>query len=188
MAEDAENPFEEQPAGDRPKASLVKTGIRVGLMAAVLGVGSAGGYTLAGLLGGAKPADPNQPAASAAPAESVPLPTPAPGDDQEFEYFDFDPITVNLNDRRLARYIRATVTLAFRKADAHEALKQVQKKQKELLNWMNLYLADKTLEDVRGLKNLNQIRREMQDAFNNQLWPRSRPLIDQVLFKQFNIQ
>ena len=186
MAKDADNPFEEeQPEASKGSASFVQIGIRVGLMVVVLAIGSAAGYSLGGLLGGTAPADANQGAEPADYLEEA-LPPEIGGDD--FEYVDFEPITVNLNEKRLARYIRATMTLAIRKADASEARSAIEKKKNELRNWLTIYLSGLTLEEVRGPKSLNRIRREIQERCNEQLWPKRRPFIDQVLFKEFAIQ
>jgi len=192
MAEDGENPFEESNAeGGEAKPSIVKLGIRLGLMAAVLGIGSVAGYGLGGLLGGSAPADPN----AAGDEDSVspdvaapPLPSVGPLHDEEYEYFsEFESVTVNLNEARMARFLKVTIVLAFKKADAEEGIKQVKKKQLELQNWLNISLAKKTLEEVRG-KNHTRIQRDICDAFNEMLWPGKRPLINHVLFKQFNVQ
>jgi flagellar basal body-associated protein FliL len=107
---------------------------------------------------------------------------------EHFGYIDFEPITVNLNEPRLARYVRATVTLALKEDSEKAAAAAIEKKKPELKNYLTVYLAGCTLEDVRGPRNLNRIRREMQDALNDQLWPDGKGLIDHVLFKEFAVQ
>ena len=110
------------------------------------------------------------------------------GHDSEFEYVDFEPIVVNLNGPRLERYIRATVVLALRKADAKDAQKALESRKRELKSWLTVYFSGCAVEDVRGPRNLNRIRREIEEAFNEQLWPDAKPLISHVLFKDFAVQ
>jgi flagellar basal body-associated protein FliL len=106
----------------------------------------------------------------------------------EFGYYDFEPIIVNLDEPRLARYIRVTITLVI-KAENHEAAKAaIDRRKPELKNWLTTYFASCTLDNVRGAASLNRLRREILDAFTQQLWPDQKPLVEQVLFKEFAVQ
>jgi flagellar basal body-associated protein FliL len=106
----------------------------------------------------------------------------------EFGYYDFEPIIVNLDEPRLARYVRVTITLVI-KAENHEAAKALLEKRKpELKNWLTTYFASCTLDGVRGAASLNRLRREILDAITQQLWPNQKPLVEQVLFKEFAVQ
>jgi flagellar basal body-associated protein FliL len=106
----------------------------------------------------------------------------------EFGYYDFEPIIVNLDEPRLARYIRVTITLVI-KAENHEAAKvAIDRRKPELKNWLTTYFASCTLDNVRGSASLNRLRREILDAFTQQLWPDQKPLVEQVLFKEFAVQ
>lgn len=188
MAKEPENPFEEDGAEDSESAGGLPTKvlIRIGLMVAVLAIGSVGGYGVGSMLQQPPAADPNQAAAPPPEfAEEAQLPDIT---SEDYEYVDFEPITANLDEPRLARYIRATIILCIRSKDREVALERINKKKKELRNWLTVYLNGLTLEDVRGSKNLNRIRREIQEACNQQLWPKRRPLIDHVLFKEFAVQ
>jgi len=188
MAKDTDNPFEDANASaEAPSGAGKKLAIRVGLMVAVLGVGSAGGYTLGGLFAKGASPDPNdQPDEAGAFEEDFPA-SPA-GGDEEFQYVDFEPIIANLNLPRLERYIRATLTLAIRKKNSEVALPKIEKKKAELRSQLTGYLSGQTLEDVRGPQNLNRIRREILEKCNGLAWPKGRPLIDHVLFKEFTVQ
>jgi len=109
-------------------------------------------------------------------------------DDAMLAYHDLEPIVVNLNEPRLTRYVRATLTLATRKEDEIAARAAIEKRMPELKNWLILYLADCSLDELRGARNLNRILREIQDSFNEKLWPDSRPLIVKVDFKEWAVQ
>lgn len=105
-----------------------------------------------------------------------------------FHYFDIEPITINLDEPRLARYVRATITLAFDAKNDAEVRGQVAKCMPELKNWLAVYLAGRTLDEVRGAQSLNRVRREICDAFNEQIWPQQPPRIHHVLLKEFAVQ
>jgi flagellar basal body-associated protein FliL len=146
------------------------------------------------MLTGGSAAPPAEPAPAAAPA-AAPAPeppvkeSPAPGGEksQEYVYFDFEPIVVNLDEPRLARYVRVTITLVIR-VENHAAAKALLEKRKpELKNWLTTYFASCTLDGVRGSASLNRLRREILDAFTQQLWPNQKPLVEQVLFKEFAV-
>ncbi len=123
--------------------------------------------------------------ASGAAAETPPGATDASG---AYHYFDVEPITINLDEPRLARYVRATITLAFDAKNDAEVRAQVEKRMPELKNWLAVYLAGRTLDEVRGAQSLNRVRREICDAFNEQIWPQQPPRIHHVLLKEFAVQ
>jgi flagellar basal body-associated protein FliL len=106
----------------------------------------------------------------------------------DFRYIDLDPIIVNLNEPRLARYVRAAITITLKKENEKTAKKVIEANMPKLKNWLTLNLAGRTLEDVRGTKNLNALARDIQDAFNQQLWPDQPPRIEGILFKEFAVQ
>ncbi|RPI58247.1 MAG: flagellar basal body-associated FliL family protein [Planctomycetaceae bacterium] len=106
----------------------------------------------------------------------------------EFTYYDFGPIVVNLDERKMIRYVRVTVILSIRKENWSDAKEILEKKKPELKSWLNVYFAGCTLEDVRGPKNLNRIRQEIAESINDQLWHNSKPLVDEVLFGDIAIQ
>jgi flagellar basal body-associated protein FliL len=123
--------------------------------------------------------------AAAAPAETASKEGGAAKPD--FIYYDFETIVVNLDEPRLARYIRATITVAIKPANQEAAKAILEKHKPELKNWLTLYFSSCTLDSVRGATNLNRLRREILDAFSQQLWPDQKPLIDHVLFKEFGV-
>ena len=111
-----------------------------------------------------------------------------PDNSGEYRYYDFEPIIINLDEPRLARYVRATITLAFDVKQESEVRKQVKKRMPELKNWLAVYLAGRTLDEVRGAQSLNRVRREICEAFNEQIWPQQPPRIHHVLLKGFVVQ
>lgn len=150
------------------------------LVAAIAGGG--GGAATAFLTAPKAPEDPlSQEEAELPPSDST---SPM----YNYVYYDIDLQPVNLNVARLNRYIKASITLALREADAETAIPMLDKRRVELTNWLMTYLAGLTLEEVQGQKNIQRIQREIRDAINEQLWPDRRPRVEQVLFKEFAIQ
>ncbi len=160
-----------------------KLAIVMVLAVAIIGISAAvGGFAAHSAAAGGAPSQTpqTQPAEDLAPAEVR--------SDVQYTYYEMEPIIVNLDEPRLARYIRASIVLAV-KGDNYKAVSElVDRKKPELKSWLTVYLAGCTLEDVRGPKNLNRICREVREAFNEQLWPGSRPLIEKVLLKEFAVQ
>ena len=105
----------------------------------------------------------------------------------EFTYYDFEAVVANLDEPRLARYVRVVVTLAVKRESFSAAQALLEKKKPELRHWLTIYFSNCKLDDVRGAPNLNRIQREILDALNNQLWPNQKPLVDHVLFKEFAV-
>ena len=165
--------------GLSPKLKIV---IVLVLAVAIIGISAAVGGFMA------------RSAAAVAPAQTPqtqPAEEPAAGEtksDVQYTYFEMEPIIVNLDEPRLARYIRASIVLAVKGENFKTVSELVDKKKPELKSWLTVYLAGATLEDVRGPKNLNRICREVREAFNEQLWPSSKPLVEKVLLKEFAVQ
>ena len=187
MEDETENlETQEAPESEEPSVASGGSGsiMWLAMLVAAAVVAAAGGFVLARFLGAAvAPAQ-----AQAAQTETPPEPKSALGADGDLAYYHFEPITVNLAGDNMSRYIRATITLAIEAKHSKEATKRIETKNPELKNWMTVFLADCTLEKVRGAKALNRLRREIKDSFNEQLWPDQTPLIHDVLFKEFFIQ
>ena len=190
MAKDPENqaPEEAPQVGQQDSGKTASSGgtIRLtGQLAAVLVVALAAGFGLGRLLKGPATAQ-----ASEEPAEQpARQEEPKQSDSEEqCEFHEFETIMGNLDEPRMARYVRLTITLAINPGDSAEAKGDIDEQKPKLANWLRTYLAGCTLEDVRGPTNLNRIRREICDRFNDMIWPQQKPLIQEVLFKEFAIQ
>jgi len=165
------------------------------LCAGVAFAAGGAGYAVAVFTTGQTPLAPasaqadEQQTADAEPPTTDAVPPPKPAEDTEnYLYKDLQPITVNLDEPRLARYVHATITMAIPQQDFAVAGKRIDAETRVLRDWLTVYLTSLTLDDVRGAANLNRIRREILDAFNQELWPESKPLIRKVLFKEFAVK
>ncbi len=104
-------------------------------------------------------------------------------------YYQLEPALANLNEPGITRYIRASLMLEINTAwEQIEAEKILEEKKPILVNWLTIYLASLTLEESRGDKNLRRIQSQILNAFNEKLFPDSKPQIKHILFKEFVIQ
>ena len=103
-------------------------------------------------------------------------------------FLPFGELVVNLAEERLTRYLRVSITLQVERANEETAKQGIEKKKTILKNWLISYLSDKSLEEVRGAAGVNRARREIQDQFNNILFPDGSEIIREVLFEEFSVQ
>jgi len=103
-------------------------------------------------------------------------------------YIDFGDAVVNLDEGRLNRYLRLTLTLQVDELQKDEVETKVEAHRAVLKSWLLSYLSDKDMEQIRGAAGQNRLRREIQDHFNSVLFPDGYDRIHEVLFQEFNIQ
>jgi flagellar basal body-associated protein FliL len=103
-------------------------------------------------------------------------------------YIDFGDAVVNLDEGRLNRYLRITLTLQVDELHKDEIEDKVETNRAVLKSWLLSYLSDKDMEAIRGAAGQNRLRREIQDHFNSVLFPDGYDRIHEVLFQEFNIQ
>jgi flagellar basal body-associated protein FliL len=105
-------------------------------------------------------------------------------------FIPFGSVVANLNDGRMTRFLKVTITLQV--TGTEELRQKVQEtmsaKRTLLVNWLLSYLADKSMEDIRGTAGQNRLRRDIHDQFNEVLFPDGEGQIDNVLFEEFNVQ
>jgi len=108
---------------------------------------------------------------------------------QKTWYYDLEPVIANLNVTDVTRYVRASLTLEVSpEVDEQKGTAFFDEKKPILTNWLTVYLASLGLEDIRGDMNLKRIQSQVLDAFNEKLFPDSKPKIKSILFKEFAVQ
>jgi len=113
----------------------------------------------------------------------------SPKANQKTWYYELEPVVANLDVPGITRYVRAAITLEISaEVNQQKGVTFLEEKKPTLTNWLTIYLAGLTLEDIRGDKNLRRIQSQILDAFNEQLFPDARPQIKHILFKEFAIQ
>jgi flagellar basal body-associated protein FliL len=163
------------------------------MMAGIVIVSAATGLGLGRLFAGsaqtdkAENADPNQQPQTEQPAAEGSEAAQAPS--VKTWFYNFNPVVANLNEPGVTRYIRVALTLEISAdLDQTKGTADLELKAPLLTNWLTIYLAGLTLEDIRGDKNLRRIQTQILDAFNEQLFPDSKPCIKHILFREFVIQ
>lgn len=104
-------------------------------------------------------------------------------------YYDLEPVVANLNEPGVTRYVRVGLTLEINSTlDQKEGMVFLEQKRPLIKHWLTLHLANQTLEEIRGEKNLLRLQTQISDALNQGLFPDTKPRIKRVLFKEFAIQ
>jgi flagellar basal body-associated protein FliL len=103
-------------------------------------------------------------------------------------YVPFGEVVANLDDHRMMRYVRAKFSLSVDTKDSQAVQHLVEENKLVLKNWLIGYLQNKQIEEVRGTVGFNRICREIQDRFNQSLFPDGEDKIKEILFEEFNVQ
>jgi flagellar basal body-associated protein FliL len=158
------------------------------VLAIVVLAGGVGGFTLSVMMGGSSSPEPN--ITEAAPVEETFDPLLAKTDTQKsWLYAKMDSIVANLDEPGVTRYVRVSIILELSpKLDSINGDIFLDEKKILLQDWMTTYLAGLSLEDVRGSRNLNRIKREVLEQFNKLLFGPDKPYVQKVLFKEFAVQ
>jgi flagellar basal body-associated protein FliL len=162
------------------------------IMAVVIIVGAGAGFGLGRMFGPSGTAETTE-VTEGGPAVSGGIKAVNPdltGDESQGTWFyPLDAVVANLDSPGVTRYVRLTLTLEinsqFSEAEGRAFLKD---KKPILTNWLTIYLAGLSLEDIRGDRNLKSIQSQILDAFNEKLFPDSKPQIKRLLFKEFAVQ
>jgi flagellar FliL protein len=110
-------------------------------------------------------------------------------DSERTWYYDLEPVIANLDEPGVTRFVRVTLTLELSaELDQKKSVAFIQEKTPLLKNWLTIYLAGQSLENIRGDRNLRRVQSEILDYFNEKLFPDAKSQIKQVLFKEFAIQ
>jgi len=160
------------------------------IMALIVALCAGSGFVLGRLF-----ADPEKPETVQSPQASEPSYQASPKIDESAAaskkswYYDVKPVVANLDEQGATRYVRAAITLEISPAvDQETGTAFIEEKTPVLTNWIALYLANLSLEDATGNRNLKRIQSQILDAFNEILFPDVKPQIKQVFFKEFVVQ
>lgn len=180
---------------ENPKAEKTdkKTLIRRLLPWIILGIvaviSASAGFGVGRLFAGSGADEPGQSAPQDHRTEEDILKATGSAGTQKTWYYDLEPVVANLDEPNVTRYIRAVLTLEMNpEMDEKKGKSFLDEKKPVLTNWLAIYLASLSLEDIRGERNLKSIQSQILDVFNEKLFPNSKPQIKQVLFKEFAIQ
>lgn len=111
-----------------------------------------------------------------------------PDPEEEVEFIPFEEVTVNLDVERFSRYLRMNFSLQVAKSQRAEIEAQIKAKSVIFKNWIQIHIAEKSTEDLKGTSGRNRVRRELQDFFNEVLFDDGIERIQDVLFDEFHVQ
>ena len=113
---------------------------------------------------------------------------PAAGPKVIWYYDKIEPVVTNLDVPGATRFLRVGLMMEMETTELRkeEITLLIDEKKPLLQNWLNVYLGILEIEDCVGSKK-TRIQLEITDAFNEELFPDSKPLLKKVLLKEFVI-
>lgn len=167
---------EESDESDNAAASKSKSGLLIWVVVMIVSIGGgvATPILIAGM--GEKNGKPDDAKVAALEPET------------EYEFIEFDEVTVNLDEAQFSRYLRINFSLQVGKSQQDEVEKQLAAKKTICKNWLQVHVAEKTTDDLRGKFGRNRLRREIHDFFNEALFDDGLERIQDVLFSEFHVQ
>jgi flagellar basal body-associated protein FliL len=179
----------EQPQTETPSSGSGLTLYTWLILGAVTLASSGGGFALSHLIGGTPPPTDLEIVDEAANQEDAINAMLAKQTDQRVWVEEFEPVLANLDEPGVTRYVRVTITLEMSpELDETKGREFMAAKKMLVRDWMTTYLAGLSLEDVRGSRNLNQIKTDVLQQCNELLFPTGQPFVERVFFKEFAVQ
>jgi flagellar basal body-associated protein FliL len=177
---------EAQAEPDNNKGQLMQWIIMAGVIMALAVVG----FFLGGKMGHIpKPQKPVFPTENTGSAQSELLTDNPAKASSEGWYYDLEPVATNLSDPGSTRYVRAVLTLEISpEVDKAKGTQFLDERKPVIANILNIYFAGLTIEDINSDKDMKRIQYELLETFNDTLYKGSKPLIKQVLFREFGLQ
>lgn len=158
------------------------------ILGAVTLAGSTGGFALSQLIGGTTPME-MEAIDEAADQDNAINAMLAEQADQIPWVEEFEPVLANLDEPGVTRYVRVTITLEMSpELDEVKGREFLGTKKMLVRDWLTTYLAGLSLEDVRGSRNLNRIKKDVLEQCNELLFPKGHPFVDRIFFKEFAVQ
>ena len=103
--------------------------------------------------------------------------------------YDLEPIVGNLDEAGSMRFLRVAISIEMSpELDSTKSIGYLDERKAVMKDFVTTYVAGLSLEKVKGSSNLNRIKKELRDGFNEQLFPESKPLVQRVFLREFAIQ
>jgi flagellar protein FliL len=107
---------------------------------------------------------------------------------EEAQYIDFDEVVAVLGKTKFSRYLRLVISLQVAKSQRVEVEKKIKAKSAVLRNRIIAHIAEVTEEDLAGQQGHNQLRRQIHHFFNEILFEDGIERVQDVLFREFQVQ
>jgi len=188
IAEQKQEQAEGQSQTDMPSSGGGSALYKWLILGAVILVGSTGGFALSQLIGETAPVK-LEAVDEAVDQENAINEMLAEQVDQRPWTEEFEPVLANLDEPGVTRYVRVTITLEMSpELDEVKGREFLGTKKMLVRDWLTTYLAGLGLEDVRGSRNLNSIKKDVLEQCNQLLFPKGQPFVERVFFKEFAVQ
>ena len=110
-------------------------------------------------------------------------------DGKTWFFQDMEPVVANLIDPGATRYVRAGFMFELSSTmDQVSGQAFFTEKLPLIKNWLAIYLASQSVEDLQGERNLTRVLSEIRDLLNARLFPDVKGPIENVLLSEFAIQ
>jgi len=103
--------------------------------------------------------------------------------------YDLEPTVGNLDEAGSMRFLRVSISLEMSpELDSVKSIGYLDEREAIMKDFITTYVAGLSLERVKGSSNLNRIKKELRDGFNELLFPEGKPLVLRVFLREFAIQ
>ncbi|HMP80344.1 MAG TPA: flagellar basal body-associated FliL family protein [Pirellulaceae bacterium] len=107
---------------------------------------------------------------------------------EDVEFIDFDEVVAVLGKSKFSRYLKLNFSLQVPKSQRAFVEKKISQRTAVLRNRIIAHLAETTEEDLAGQHGHNQLRRQIHRFFNEVLFDDGIERIQDVLFREFQVQ
>jgi flagellar basal body-associated protein FliL len=174
--------------GEASKSSGSKSLLPWILLGVIVPLCAGAGFGLGRLMAGAETVVEEVPEETEVP-DYVNLMSQENADQKSWFFQELEPVVANLADPGATRYIRAGFMLEMAGSfDSASGAEWLREKKPLIKNWLAIYLASQSVEDLQGERNLNRVLAEIRDLLNERLFPNVKPPIAKVLLSEFAIQ
>ena len=192
MADEEKKEEEQQDNKEESKEKEESSGLGLNTYLIAAGIflaATVGGFSLAQLVG-PNPLKPSEAKAAVEEIETFDEMMANTSGDEKIWYYDLEPpVLANLNEPGVTRMLRAAITLELSpKMSQEKGEAFLMEKTRVLRGFTTTYLAELTLEQVRGSRNLTRLQNELKEHFNELLFPESKPYVTGVILRDFIIQ
>lgn len=113
-------------------------------------------------------------------------------------YIPFGSVVVNLNQEALNYYFSIDIMVGFDvdadeqsdefKDEMEDLSKLIERKRPILKSWLIEHLSEQTLTDIRGGEGVRNLKRDIQDNFNEILFPDGSDRVEAILFNEYFVE
>ena len=125
---------------------------------------------------------------NAPPEEVVKPEDQAPDPNEEVEFIDFEEVVAVLGKSKFSRYLKVSLSLQVAHSQRIDIEKKMLARSAVLRNRIIAHIAETSEEDLAGQHGQNQFRRQMHGFFNEILFEDGIERIQDVLFREFQVQ